>query len=285
MNFSGAIRGEPLRYSAPLQSKYVSELEKLTQWVISETNKTVKSIYRTDESKKYFAEDASIASIARIKMNDLDARIDRVLRSKAKTLANRMVSESDKVSKSSLHSSLSELSGGLSIKTNINSSDIQNAFTASVNENVDLIKTIGAQYRDAARGAVNRSIQQGGQGLNELIPQIKKMLNKKASQELNKAKNVALDQTRKAYNGLNAARMEKIGVTEFEWVHSGGGQSARKLHITPYPAGLNHGIFDVNDPPVVDERTGERGLPGSAINCKCVMRPLIKFDEGEPDDI
>jgi uncharacterized protein with gpF-like domain len=29
--------------------------------------------------------------------------------------------------------------------------------------------------------------------------------------------------------------------------------------------------------PVIDPRTGERGIPGQAINCRCVMRPLVEF--------
>lgn len=280
---TSAMRGSPLRYNVAVQRRYVADLEKVINDLIAETEKEVAQIFKTEASKEFFATDASIASIARINMNKLTNQVMKALNKKSKTMAERMVMGTDKASKSTLHESLKEMSGGLSIKTNINTGDIQDAFTASVNVNTDLIKTISSNYLEQVRGAVNRSIQNGG-GLETLIPNINKFLDSEARKVRNKAKNVALDQTRKAYNALNAARMEKIGVDKFEWVHSGGGQTPREHHITPFPAGLNGGIFSLNDLPVIDEKTGERGLPGQAINCKCIMRPLIQFDEGEKVD-
>ncbi|RIQ43658.1 phage head morphogenesis protein, partial [Bordetella avium] len=32
-----------------------------------------------------------------------------------------------------------------------------------------------------------------------------------------------------------------------------------------------------DNPPIIDKTTGERGLPGQLINCKCRMRPVIDF--------
>lgn len=274
------MRGKPLRYNVAVQRRYVADLERMTDQVIEATEKQVLQIFKTDASKEFFATDASIASIARIDMNKLTNTVMKKVGEQSKTMAHRMVLGTDKASKSTLHQSLKEMSGGLSIKTNINSGDIKDAFTASINVNVDLIKTIQSNYLDQVKGAVNRSIQNGG-GLETLIPNINKLLSGEARKARNKAKNVALDQTRKAYNALNAARMEKIGVKTFEWIHSGGGQTPRPHHLAQFPDGLNGGIFSLDDLPVIDEKTGERGLPGQAINCKCVMRPLIQFDEGE----
>ena len=276
---TAAMRGNPLRYNAGVQVRYIKDIEALVNEVIKETEKEVKAIFSTETSKEFFATDASIASIARIDMNKLFNKMKSIIHKKSNAMAQRMVLGSDKASKSTLHQSLKELSGGLSIKTNINSGDIADAFTASVNVNVDLIKTMTGNYLESVKGAVNRSIQTGGD-LETLIPNISKFLTSEARKTKNKAKNVALDQTRKAFNALNSARMQKIGVNKFEWVHSGGGQRPRKLHITPFPAGLNGGIFSLDDLPIIDEKTGERGIPGQAINCKCVMRPIITFNEG-----
>jgi len=288
---TAAVRGEPLRYNVAVERRYVKDMESLVNQVIEETEKEVKRILSTPAAEEYFvsdamdaandgvAMDASIASIARIDMNKLTKQVMQKVRAKAKLMSNRMVNASDKASKSSLHHSLKEMSGGLSIKTNISSSEIQNAFKASVNANVDLIETISSNYLQQVKGAVDRSIQGRG-GLKELTPIIDKFLDSEARKTRNKAKNVALDQTRKAYNSLNAARMEKIGVKKFEWIHSGGGQTPRPYHIAPYPEGLNGGIFSIDNPPVIDPKTGERGLPGQAIDCKCTMRPIVEFDEG-----
>jgi SPP1 gp7 family putative phage head morphogenesis protein len=151
---------------------------------------------------------------------------------------------------------------------------------SSFNSNIDLIKTMSGDYLTSVRGAVYRSITEGG-GLETLIPNIQKFLDDKNAQVLNKAKNVALDQTRKAYTAITKTRMTEVGVEKFEWVHSGGGREPREYHKSraKYPAGLNGQIFSINDPPIIDKKTGERGLPSQAINCKCFMRPIIEFGE------
>ena len=273
--------GKPLSYNVSVQQRYIKDLEKLMDKMIKDTEITIKQIYRSDASKEFFTEDASITSTARIKLNKLLKSIEKLVNGKSETMVKRMLRGTDQTSKSSLNQSLKELSGGMSIKTDFKSAGTQEAITSSFNANIDLIKTMTGDYTSQVRGAVNRSIQGGG-GLETLIPDIEKFLNKQAKQTLNKAKNVALDQTRKAYTAINKARMEKVGVSKFEWVHSGGGREPRPHHKTPFPNGLNHGIFDINDPPVIDKKTGKKGLPGEAINCKCFMRPVVVFDEGEP---
>jgi SPP1 gp7 family putative phage head morphogenesis protein len=278
---TSVMRGKPLPYNVSVQQRYIKDLEKLMDEVIKETEKEVKQIYNTEASKAFFTTDASIASTARIRLNNLLKTIENLVTNKASSMVKRMLRGTDQTSKSSMNQSLKELSGGLSIKTDFKTAGTQEAITSSFNANIDLIKTMTGDYTGAIRGAVNRSIQGGG-GLETLIPDIEKFLNKQAKQTLNKAKNVALDQTRKAYTAINKARMEKVGISKFEWVHSGGGREPRPHHKTPFPNGLNHGIFDINDPPVIDTKTGERGLPGQAINCKCFMRPVIQFDEGAP---
>lgn len=279
------MRGTPLRHNVAVQRRYLEGIDKLIDLIIEETEKEVKKLYLTKASKLYFAEDsvamdASIASSARINMNALIKELSKIISKKANFLSEVMVGGVDQAGKSNLHRSLKELSGGLSIKTNINSGDIQEAFTASVNANADLIKSVSSNYLNQVKGAVNRSIQNGG-GLQDLIPSIEKVLRGEARKVRNKAKNVALDQTRKAYNSLNAARMKKVGLQKFEWVHSGGGQTPRPYHQAKFPAGLNGGIFSLDDLPVIDKKTGETGLPGQAINCKCFMRPIVEFNEGE----
>ena len=52
----------------------------------------------------------------------------------------------------------------------------------------------------------------------------------------------------------------------------------RPHHITEAPNGLNHGIFDLDDPPIIDPRTGERGYPGQLPYCRCVMCAVVDAD-------
>jgi SPP1 gp7 family putative phage head morphogenesis protein len=151
---------------------------------------------------------------------------------------------------------------------------LQLQIDASTQEAAALIKRVPAQYIPQIQGDVMRSITTGN-GLADLIPQ----LEKRNVQVKNWAQNVARDQTRKAYAGINKVRMEEAGLDEYEWVHSGGANQPREHHMHRWPAGLNGGIFRWDDPPVADERTGERAHPGVLPYCGCIARPVLRVKE------
>ena len=271
------IKGDPLQYPSTIEKRYQKALVSMINKIVRETEKAVEDIFVSEEGAEYFATDASISSQARIKLNALIDRVFKSVDPLSRTLAEKMVKATDRASKSALHNSASKIAGR-SVKTNFSSAAIDDVFKASVSANVDLIRTIPDNYLSQIKGGVMRSIQKGG-GVRDLKAEISKFLNKQAKQTRNKAKNVALDQTRKAYNSLNAARMTSIGLDDFEWVASGGGREPRPHHHSPYPGGLNGGIYSLDDLPVIDTKTGERGKPGDAINCKCTMRPVVRFNE------
>ena len=68
-----------------------------------------------------------------------------------------------------------------------------------------LIKSIPEQYFKDVTGSVMRSITTGN-GLADLVPEIKKY----DGQTERRAKLLALDQTRKAYNSINKQRMQSL---------------------------------------------------------------------------
>lgn len=267
------LKGSKLRYNAAIQQRYMTKLDCLIGLMVEETHKAIASLFDSDTAHNYFdyAEDASVSSQARIVTNKLNKRFADLFALRAKPLAESMVNQTDKDSSKTLHTSLKELSGGLSLRTSIIDNPLRNVITASVAENVALIKSIPSQYMLDVQGAVMRSITTGN-GLQDLIPQ----LDKYADETKNRAKNIALDQTRKVYNNMNRDRMKALGVKRYEWIHSGGSVHPRPLHQE-----YNGRIFSFDKPPIIDERTGERGIPGQAINCRCTMRPVIEISEGE----
>jgi len=272
-----AITGTPLRQSISSQDRYARRLEKLTMQMSGDVSRQVKILFSSDDAKKFYAQDASLSSQARVLMNSLSLKYAKLFARMAKPYAKDMVKDAEKESKTSLHSSLEKLSGGLSIKTDILTGQLSDIVKATIDQNVDLIKSIPDEYLNNVRGAVMRSIAQPeAGGIKGLTESIDEMLDLRNKQIRNKAKNVALDQTRKAYNNINAGRMRAVGVEKFRWRHSGGGQKPRELHRDK----LNGNIYSFNDLPIIDERTGERGIPGQAINCRCVMIPVIEFDDG-----
>lgn len=265
------FKGLPLNYNASSQAKYVAALEKLAREMTKITRREVEGLFKAHGSvMDGVAMDASLASQARILCNALMGRFQKLFNDKAWPLAERMVGQQDAASKSSLAQSLKAMSGGLTIKTDIFNRQLGDITKAAVAENVALIKSISTDYINQVQGSVMRSIT-SGQGLKDLIPALENY----EGVTHRRAKNIALDQTRKVYSAINRERMKAAGVKKFEWLHTGGSQKPRQLHIE-----MNGNIYEIDNPPIIDERSGERGLPGQAVNCRCRMLPVFEF-EGE----
>ena len=272
-------RGAALNFPVGVEIRYTREVNRILNAVMRATQAGVLKVFATPAAEEYYAEDASFTSIANQKLDALFERLSARTQVEANRIARGMVSDTNKRSRSSMAGSLKELSGGVTLNPSNLGGAIPEILQSSIAANVDLIVTISESYLSKVSDAVYRSIQ-SGRGLEDLIP----FMRKQKGITKRHGRNVALDQTRKAFNSLNKARMENVGLSKFEWLHSGGGQRPRELHITPFPAGLNHGIFDIHDPPIIDEKTGERGLPAQAINCKCRMIPVLVFDEGVSEE-
>lgn len=271
------FKGKPLRHSAAVESRYVEALQALAAQMTGQVKREVLRLFKGDAAAAHFAQDAApnIGTQARILVNDLSKRFNNLFAKKAGDLARGMVDGAAQASKTSLHGSLSRLTGGLSLKTSLMTPQLSAVYKASVHTNVSLIKTIASEYLGRVERSVMRSITTGN-GLQDLIPE----LNEHEGYTHRKAKNVALDQTRKTYNAINKGRMTAIGVKRFQWIHSGGGAEPRPDHVA-----MDGKIFSFDNPPVIEPKTGERGIPGQAINCKCTMAPVFDFsDTSENDD-
>lgn len=266
------FKGSRLNYNAAVQDRYVKELTSLVKQMTAQTLRDVRRYLEAHAIDG--AMDADPASQARILTNKLKAKFESLFGRRAKALADAMVKQSDKASKSTLHSSLKTLSGGLSLKTSMLTGPLKTSLTAIVAENVALIKSLPTDYLFQVQGVILRAISTG-QGLADIVPALEQY----EGVTIRRARNIALDQTRKAYNAINRERMKAVGVNKFQWVHSGGGQKPRELHIE-----LDGQVFSFDDLPVIDERTGERGIPGQAINCRCTMLPVIDTGEGPENE-
>lgn len=275
---SNVLVGTRLAYNAGVQADYVRNIKALLAPMMEEVSDDVIKFFEKplavkfqEKQKEMAAMDASVASQAKILTDKLTEKFDQLFGRKVKPVVDKMVSASSRASSSSLKRSLKSMSKDVTLKTDVLSGPLKEVLKASINENVELITTIGADYLTRVKGQVMRSIATGN-GLEDLVPALKRY---KGYTE-RKAKNVALDQTRKVYNQLNKGRMESAGIKQGKWLHSGGGQNPRKDHIA-----LSGTIFDFANPPIIDKKTGERGFPGQAINCGCTFAPVITFSNEE----
>jgi SPP1 gp7 family putative phage head morphogenesis protein len=265
----GRIEGRKLSYNVMEQANYTREIKKLTSRMIDETTRRVLSLFGQKMSKEFFAQDETISSQSKILLSALILKFSELFDKKSKSLSKRMVKNTLKNSAISLKLSVSNFDKMTSLNIGSVSSDLKEIIKASVSENVGLIKSIQSDYLSKVNGQVMRSIVSGN-GLQDLVPALKKY----RGITLRKARNIAIDQTRKVYNAVNAERMKKVGINKFIWLHSGGGQNPRIEHIE-----MDGNEYSFDDLPVIDSRTGERGIPGQAINCGCTMKPVYDFGE------
>jgi SPP1 gp7 family putative phage head morphogenesis protein len=266
---SGILVGSPLTYSAAQMKKYERAIGKLTNAMFREYAKELSLVFRQNE---VITVDASISSQARIVLNKLRRRFERLFARNATTIVESVFNGIDKASSATLGQSLRELSGGITLKTDAMPAALRQAMTAAIAENVQLIKSIGQQYHTQIEGAVMRSLQPGGRGMAD----VREALNKYEGITDRRKDLIARDQVRKVTTAINVERAKSAGITKFRWRHSGGGSEPRQDHVD-----MDGMVFDYDDPPVIDERTGERGYPGQLINCRCQAVPVLEWGDAE----
>lgn len=254
-----------------------------------EAAETILEIFTSPTAvESHVTTDASISSQARILTNDLIGRMQLLFRRAARGLSESMVGEVTHNAETGVRRSLKDVSAAVTLTGSLAATpELREITKASVVESVSLIKSIPEKYLKSVQGAVMRAITTGN-GLQDLTPYLTKSIaSSEASvarsrmnpaKEIERveraAKNMALDQTRKVYNTVNKERMIAAGVGSFEWVHSGGGQKPRQKHID-----MSGNIYKFDDLPVIDDITGERGIPGQLPNCRCTMAPVVDFGE------
>jgi SPP1 gp7 family putative phage head morphogenesis protein len=252
------------------EMRYQARLDRMVEAMTEATRKEVERYFRKEWAADGVAMDASFTSGVSRLLSQLSKRFTALFTDRAGGLAEALNKGVSDVTARQLGESLKDVSGGVTLKTDVVSGRVAEVMKAGVKENVALIKSIPADYFQRIQGDVMRSIQTGA-GMADLVPAI--LAHGQSTKK--RAELIARDQTSKATTAINRARMQGLGIKQFEWLHSGGGKEPRALHLQ-----LDGQIFDLDNPPVIDNRTGERGLPGQLINCRCRMVPVVTF--GEP---
>jgi SPP1 gp7 family putative phage head morphogenesis protein len=278
---AGESKGHALAYPASIPEKYKIKLRAMIRKMTSATMREVSRLYPEPVAEDAAPDgvvvgmDANIPGSLHSTLDDLLARFQKMFDSQAPELAEQVASGTDKASTTGVKSSLKEASASVTVPTDVlKSGAIADVWNASVDENVSLIKSIPAQYMGRVRKQIGDSITKG-HGLSDLLPQLKNI----GSMSDRRAKLIAYDQTRKAYAGFNHVKLKGAGVKKFEWLHSSGAAEPRKDHIA-----MSGNIYSFDDLPIIDQKTGERGIPGQAINCSCRMVPVVEEEqEVSPD--
>lgn len=283
-NRTVVLQGKKLNHNEGIRIEYEKKLLALVKRMTEETERRITSLFKNSDATRYFkhqkqvaAQDDTIYNQSKNLLAELNKKFDRLFNLNAKSAAQKMVDNADNVSASSLSASLKALSG-FTIGVDFIPKSLGPVINASIAENVALIKSIPDKYFSDITQSVMRSITTGN-GLSDLVPDIQKY----TSQTKRRVKNIATDQTRKAYNTINKHRMMAVGYKKFKWLHSGGGQHPRRSHQA-----MNGKIFSFNNLPIVNKEQVDRGyeeprrgIPGSEIFCGCTMTPVYEFNSEE----
>ena len=257
-----------LRPNAGISADFAKPVVELVGLMYRDVLRELTKVFK--ETNFGSAMDASTSSQARITLNFLlkkwSSRFDKL----AKRAVERMIERTMRNSSITLGMSLKEASKDFTINTSFSDAAIQDVIKASTQEAANLIKLIPQKFIGDVQGQVMRSITTGN-GLQDLVP----FLTKKYHGNVRHAKNVALDQTRKAYQSINTAKLKALGVKKFIWIHSGGGKEPRPLHVK-----MSGNEYSFDDPPYIGMMYGNevRGLPADLPNCRCICKPIITFD-------
>lgn len=141
---------------------------------------------------------------------------------------------------------------------------------AIIAENVSLIRSIPEKYFTEVEGMVYRSIAAGGDR-KALADEIYSNFSKREGITRRRANNIARDQVRKSTAALFVARQQAAGITEGEWIHSGGGNEPRKKHVH-----ANGKRFKLSEGLSVGDNN-EYVMPGQQINCGCTFKPILPW--------
>lgn len=226
---------------------------------------TRKELIRVFTETGFGTMDASPSSMAEVVLNRIKTKYDKLFDALADSVVSKMIAKVTRNSTASLKLSLADYINPLEIDRTLTDNRLKEIIKASTKEAADLIKRIPERYLSEVQGEVMRSITSGN-GLKDLVPYLTKRYDGNARW----ARHVAMDQTRKAYTSVNTARLTKLGIEQFRWVHSGGSRQPRKHHIE-----LSGKIFRYDNPPIIDPRTGQTGLPSVLPFCRCIAVPVI----------
>lgn len=251
------MRGLVLNYPASARARYKAILLSMIADMRNDYAKYIQANYRT----AFDAPSDKWRSFFEMYGRKWQQLFDRT----AEQIAQFLVRQLDRYSSASVKKSLQQMSEQITIPFEP-SQGLQDKIKDAISANVALIKSIPQEYHKRIETAVMAAVSTGGKDAKTVIDEVSAIGRSTDS----RAKLIADDQTRKVTSLLNSERMKEAGVKQFQWVHSSGSAEPRPLHVE-----YDRQIFDLDDPPVIDERTGERGMPGYLINCRCKAIPVL----------
>lgn len=246
--------GVEMRYSRAMVNLIAEMSASAERWVTA--------TYRKEPSK--LAADAAPLAAMRRQLKELGARWIKRFNDSAPLIARAYLKGAFKHTDSAMRQALKD--AGWAIKFEMTPA-MKEAFTASLEENVGLIKSIPEQYLQQVQGVVMRSYT-AGRDLHTMVKELRALYPKAA----HRAVLISRDQSNKANAVVNRARQLELGVVEAVWMHSHAGVTPRPTHLA------NNGKRYKVAEGWFDPAEGRYIFPGELINCRCTSRIVLPFN-------
>ena len=246
-----------------LESKYRKALQRLIAEMHGSVEYWLTAGYRQNPPRVAAlveqAQDASPAQRIRKILDDLAKRWIARFDEMAPKIAEAYLQGAFKASDSAFRQALKEAGWTVEFKM---TPAVRDAFNASLEENVGLIRSIPEKYLQQVEGVVMRSYS-AGRDLETMVKELK-TLYPAAS---HRAELIARDQSNKANAVVNRARQMELGITEAIWQHSHAGKNPRPDHVA-----ANGKRYKIAEGCLI---SGEHIQPGEEINCRCTSRAVL----------
>lgn len=250
----------PVHPSAGLTAAYRSKLDALIEEMVASVNYWLSASFKANEPN--IAQDELPATALKAALRKLTRRWQKRFNEAAPKLADYFSQAVEKRSSTALKNILKEAGITVEFKMTAAQRDILHA---TINSNVDLIKSIPSQYMTQVQGAVMRSVQTGRD-----LGTLAKELEDHYGVTKRRAAFIARDQNNKATSAMDRARRLELGLDESEWMHSGAGKHPRPTHVAMSGKRFktSQGMWD----PAVKRYVFAGCEPG----CRCVSRAVVK---------
>lgn len=251
----------PVRPSAAIRTAYQKRVDALVEEMSASLLYWLRAAYNAEEPATVaLGQDALPLQDAfdKLRFRWL-RRFDTLAEQLADWFAPSVLGRTDRSMKADLRKA------GFTVKFQITKA-MRQAFEAVKDENIALIKSIGAQHLEGVQVALSQSVTTGRD-----MQVLSDHLIKRAGITKRRAALIARDQNNKATAAMVRARALEHGITQARWQHSAGGKTPRPEHVQ---AGRDRLVYNIADG--VDFDNGEGTVwPGTAINCRCVAIPII----------
>lgn len=253
---------DPIRASAGIQANYERRLTTIIDRMAKDVLQTLSAEYTANEPEMViYAQDASPAHILSRAVDRLSRKWSGQIADLAPKLADYFASAVKDRCDRQLKQNLAK--AGITVKFKMTAA-MNDAYQATLAENVGLIKSIPERYFAQVRTLTMQSVARG-RDLHHLASGLEKQL----GVTKRRAALISRDQNSKATAVLTRTRYLEMGITEAIWLHSAGGKVPRPYHVRA--SGTRYKLatgLDMGD--------GEGPVhPGELISCRCVPKPVI----------